>query len=1064
VRSGGEIPEQLRTALAGRYAIEAEINQGGMATVYRARDLRHPRHVAVKVLAPHLATTVGAERFLGEIRTAAQLLHPHILGLIDSGDAAGMLYYIMPYVRGESLRERIDREHQIPLADTARIIREVASALEYAHGYPDPAGRGIVHRDVKPENILLADGTHVLVADFGLARAIVSAARPKITVSGMIVGTPPYMSPEQSLAGPVDGRSDIYSLGCVLFEMLTGSPPFEADDVDRLLGLHRAAAPPRLRTRRPDLPAAVEDIVQRALQKDPAARYQHASDVSRALDAAIAGYGTAVLRRVQDWLIHMRRRGGRAWGLTASAAALLVITAFSVDTPVRRRVVAWWTTGPDTTRYVIVPFRRGQGTPPGPNLEVMFRDAIARWDSVKVVDQFQVIDAVAQHDTLHFSAGDAQRVAKQLAAGRYVWGDVTGIGDSLRIHAALFDVDQPRTALTEQTITIGAANLAIESQLRRVADALLFRGAPPRSREALDVGTSSYAAGQAYLRAQRALQDWNLADADTALSTAVTVDPNFAAANLWLGYVRGWTDDTTHARSIAGRAVAGRDRLPARERKLADALLHLADRQFPEACALYRELKSADPRDFAATYGLGECVRRDDIVVRDARSRSGWRFRSSYRQAVVAYREAFELLPSIHKAFLARAFEQVRRIMMTSANSRRLGRPLPPDTTSFRAAPSWEGDTLAFVPFAIQFERLAPARTIPVTTVEAVNHQRAMFREIAASWRKTFPDAVEPLEAMAVALELLGDSTALDTLAVARAKPASADQRLRLAVQEVWLRIKLGVPDDTTGIAKARELADSLLGHGPGGGTSTELLAGLAVLTGRGHRAAALARQSAKPLGLTVPSRTTSASRALLVYSALGGPVDSLRALDRTIAAGVETAVAEGQQADAISQLAEQAAGLSFPAYRFTTASRLAGRRRPVIDAQLAAARGDSAQARKILSDLRKRRATLRPSDLTLDVTYSGAQTLFAIGDRDAAIAWLDPVLNAAQLYPPQSLSGVANAGAFVRALALRAQLAHEAGDQAGARRWAQPVVILWKNADAFLQPVAERMRTLSTQ
>src|SRR5438477_1236648 len=211
---------RLQAALAGRYTIERELGRGGMATVYLAQDRKHHRQVAIKVLKPELAAALGPERFLREIDTAARLTHPHILPLHDSGEAAGLLYYVMPYVEGETLRDRLEREGQLPLEEAVRITREVASALSYAHSHD------VVHRDIKPENILLSGGEAV-VADFGIARAITAAARGQLTETGIAIGTPGYMSPEQGAASArVDERSDIYSLGCVLYEMLAGEPPY----------------------------------------------------------------------------------------------------------------------------------------------------------------------------------------------------------------------------------------------------------------------------------------------------------------------------------------------------------------------------------------------------------------------------------------------------------------------------------------------------------------------------------------------------------------------------------------------------------------------------------------------------------------------------------------------------------------------------------------------------------------------------------------------------------------------------------------------------------------------
>src|SRR5213083_1403762 len=226
----------LKAALAARYALERELGRGGMATVYLARDLRHGRLVAIKVLRPEIAAALGPERFLREIQTAARLTHPHILPLHDSGEAAGSLFYVMPYIEGESLRDRLEREGQLPLEEALRISREVAAALSYAHSHD------VVHRDIKPENILLSGGEAV-VADFGIARAITAAARGKLTETGIAIGTPGYMSPEQGAASArVDERSDIYSLACVLYEMLAGEPPFTGPSAESIVRQHRAAA------------------------------------------------------------------------------------------------------------------------------------------------------------------------------------------------------------------------------------------------------------------------------------------------------------------------------------------------------------------------------------------------------------------------------------------------------------------------------------------------------------------------------------------------------------------------------------------------------------------------------------------------------------------------------------------------------------------------------------------------------------------------------------------------------------------------------------------------------
>jgi eukaryotic-like serine/threonine-protein kinase len=268
---------RVRQALDGRYRLERELGRGGMGLVFLAEDLKHHRRVALKVLRPELAQSLGAERFLREIRISAQLNHPNILTLIDSGEADGFAYYVMPFVEGETLRDRLTRERQLPLDDALAITRQVADALSHAHSL------GIVHRDIKPENILFESG-HAIVADFGIARAIDQAGGDKLTESGLAVGTPAYISPEQaSGSDPIDGRADLYSLGCVLYEMLAGDPPFVGATSQAILARKAVEPVPRLRVVRDTVPAAVERAIVKALARVPADRFATARQFADAL-------------------------------------------------------------------------------------------------------------------------------------------------------------------------------------------------------------------------------------------------------------------------------------------------------------------------------------------------------------------------------------------------------------------------------------------------------------------------------------------------------------------------------------------------------------------------------------------------------------------------------------------------------------------------------------------------------------------------------------------------------------------------------------------------------------
>src|SRR2546427_9213214 len=287
---------RLAAALAGRYLIERELGAGGMATVYLARDLKHSRDVALKVLRPELAAVLGAERFLQEIRISARLDHPHILTLIDSGESEGFVWYVLPYVRGESLRKKLTREQQLSIEEAVRIATQVASALDYAHHH------GVIHRDIKPENILLHEGEAV-VADFGIALAVREAGGPRLTESGLSLGTPQYMSPEQATGGrELDARSDVYSLAAVVYEMLAGEPPHTGPTAQAVIAELLTERPTRIRPGRGSVPEGIDTAVGEGLAKGPADRVGGAEQFATALAVPRAG-STAGWRRRSTALV-----------------------------------------------------------------------------------------------------------------------------------------------------------------------------------------------------------------------------------------------------------------------------------------------------------------------------------------------------------------------------------------------------------------------------------------------------------------------------------------------------------------------------------------------------------------------------------------------------------------------------------------------------------------------------------------------------------------------------------------------------------------------------------------
>jgi len=412
------IDPRLSTALADRYKIERELGRGGMAVVYLAEDLKHHRRVAIKVLRPELSAIVGSERFLREIEIAATLQHPHILPLFDSGQVTAghpersegpqsFLYYVMPFVEGESLRERLTRETQLPLETALQITREIGSALQYAHEH------GVVHRDIKPENVMLSGG-HAVVADFGIARALHAANGEQLTLTGMVVGTPQYMSPEQASGEKVDGRSDQYSLGCALYEMLSGKPPFLGPTPLAVLARHSAEPVPSLRAVRQSVPLGVEAAIMRAMAKRPEDRFPSIREFLSALEAQqIAAFVPAQSR-------------GRSRRVAEIAAGLLL------------GVALWWltigrlahSTPGGVTAIAVLPFLDLGGSPDTTYLGLGMTDGLiadlAEVGSLKVISR-------SSGATAQGAARSLADLSSELGVQAVVQGWIGRIADTVRV-------------------------------------------------------------------------------------------------------------------------------------------------------------------------------------------------------------------------------------------------------------------------------------------------------------------------------------------------------------------------------------------------------------------------------------------------------------------------------------------------------------------------------------------------------------------------------------------------------------------------------------------------------
>jgi tetratricopeptide (TPR) repeat protein len=432
-----ETLDRLQTALAGRYAIEGELGRGGMALVFRARDLRHDRLVALKVVRPELASVVGRERFLREIQVAAKLQHANIVPVHDSGEADNTLYYVMPYVEGESLGARLRREGQLPIDDALEIARDVASALSYAHD------RNIVHRDIKPENILLSGG-RALVADFGIARAFGVGADARLTETGLAIGTPAYMSPEQATgSGELDARTDIYALGCVLYEMLAGEAPYTGPSAQAILAKRFIEPIPHVRTVRESVPPGLEQAITKALAKTPVDRFQTAAE----LTAALTPEALSAARIAPEPIAPAASGGGLGWrrwrwafaalaGVIVAGAAALAVRRSAGVAPAASRVLP-----ADARRVVVAVFANKTGDPSLDPLGDIAADYLAR--GLAQTQLVEVIDARAEQagDSAAHSRGvaGARALARTVGAGNVVWGAYYLQGDSLQFQAQLTD-------------------------------------------------------------------------------------------------------------------------------------------------------------------------------------------------------------------------------------------------------------------------------------------------------------------------------------------------------------------------------------------------------------------------------------------------------------------------------------------------------------------------------------------------------------------------------------------------------------------------------------------------
>ncbi|MFL5538818.1 MAG: BTAD domain-containing putative transcriptional regulator, partial [Longimicrobiaceae bacterium] len=664
----------------------------------------------------------------------------------------------------------------------------------------------------------------------------------------------------------------------------------------------------------------------------------------------------------------------RRWPLPRIAAVVAIAAAavLAIAVVLRRTRPARG----DASLFIVLPFEQGSG--PGAaalspdQAEVLVYDALSRWRDVRLVDAQRARDLMARRGP-PTSLTEARRIAADAGAGRLVWGEITPLGDSVAVRAALYDLSGGGS-LAERTVRVGRDLHGVSQRMGEMVAALVGRGGSA----AEAAGTNSLAAWQAYQRGRLALGQWDLARARDELGRAVSIDPGYAGAHLWLAQAQKWGGGVKRAewRAHAVRALADSARLGARERALARALVLLGELRYPEACRAYQSMVARDSADFAGWYGLGDCQGDDQLVLRDPASASGWRFRSSYQRAILAYSRAFRTVPSALQAFRGSGsgFMRLQQLLQTDDRFLRDGwapGAAPGDTLRFAAYVSLAGDSVAYVPWPVADIVALKKETIPATRAAAGARNRAVLADVLKEWTRTFPRSPDAHEALARALESMGQiravrqgaPSAFTEVAAARGFANEPEQRLRLGVSQVRLYLRVG------DFARARALADSLFAQWRAPGPRDALyLAPLAVLAGRAGLARTLLRTAAPerdfstPSGerVEVPVPLAEAQGDALAFAVLGMAGDERQAearLERLLAAWVaaprhdaaRVALLNAPRRLAAAYGAGPAAPLPQPDY--------------TVEMQQMLAAGDAAGVRARLAAMREAVGTRRPGD-----------------------------------------------------------------------------------------------------
>ena len=947
--------EPLRTALASQYAIERAVGAGGMGTVLLARDVALDRPVAIKVVSSDFALTGGVrERFLREARTVAKLRHPNIVAVHTAGEAAGMLYFVMEFVDGESLRERLARDGPLDATAVLRLVRELAGALEHAHA------AGVVHRDLKPENVLLerATGTARLT-DFGVARAATGISDDRLTGTGIAIGTPRYMSPEQATGErTLDGRSDIYSLGLLAYEALTGRPVFEGTG-PTVIVKQLTERPEPVATKVPGAPPALAAAIDRALEKDPDARWPSAGALRDALADATAWTAATVPAPP-------RRRVRQLAPLFAAAMLLAAAVA----------LYAWWGLrgdGParDPRRSLLVlPFTNvGRA----PSLDWLREGSVSmltfdmgQWRDLSVVGFERTLDLVRGAELPSgesIGLESAIAMAKRADAGSVVMGDFQERADSLFVTARLYDV---RTGeLREQVVVAGPGASdprtlfdELSRQLLGATGAPAFAARPGIAAQT----TSSLTAFRHYVEGVTYLTSWRLDEADSAFARAIAADSTFALAYYKRSIGQGWRTETRDStkRALAQQAVTHAARLPERERQLISAYAAFAEQQYEPAKEQYSALVARDSADAEAWYGLA-----------DAAYHSG-----DYATSLRAFQKALALDPTLHLAYAHEV-----DLFVSAAE---------PSTPYVLV-----GDSIVFFRDRAHMDSVAGADSIASLRRAAAG--RAV--RTARRWQQANPRAPQAHLALANALVVAGEhDNAEETLRRAMAQPEVASSAMPLRIAAI--RMRAGRPDALDALHEALDSVDAAsLRADMSSHTVQSLVGGFSVAAYGGsprtlRRLLAVADtvfRGAPIDGMPIEPRYITEPAGAMLRMAMGDESPSARrSVDQSLA------LIDGTEDPVRRNLRSQFTVLPYLAYLVFRDDRYrvrynewANTDSPTLGAIAAVARGDSARARHVADSIPGAATVGSPFEPRLRVIGHAAVYL-EVGDYDRALAMLE--------------------------------------------------------------------------